>query len=211
MSEALKRLEKEMRIATVKTENRAEEEQDKMVLSGYALTFDNKTRIGDDPEYCFDEVILTGALDGTDMKKVPLKYNHDNGYLAIASTKNGSLRLRVDKKGLYFEADLIETPHNRSIYEAVKSGLVNECSFAFTIEKADWDFDTEVPLRMIQKIKRLYDVALVDLPAYDNTEVYARSFRELEDARNTVEAVKQREDDIRQRLKIKIKIGGNTQ
>ena len=71
-----------------------EGESDKMIIDGYALKFNNQTLIGTE-EYGFREVIPTGALDDTDMRKVPMKYNHTDSYLALASTKNDSLKLKT--------------------------------------------------------------------------------------------------------------------
>lgn len=187
-----------------------QDSEDKMILEGYALTFDTETLIGSE-EYGYIEKIDRNAFNETNMKKVPLKYNHERGYLAIASTKNGSLRLKVDEKGLKFEADLIDTQSNRDVYKMVQEGLLTECSFAFTVDYENggslWEeLDGDMPRRTVLKIKRLYDVALVDIPAYDNTEVYARSFEALEDARKTVEAVKHEKEALNRRMKMKIKI-----
>jgi hypothetical protein len=120
--------------------------------------------------------------------------------------------LTVDELGLKFESDLIDTQSNRDVYAMVKAGILSECSFGFTcspIDGSEWkDLDTDKPLRRIMKIDRLFDVSIVDTPAYENTEVYARSFEALEDAKKTIEVVKS-DDDIRKRIRIKIKLGGN--
>jgi len=187
-----------------------QDEDNKMVLEGYALIFNQDTLIGSE-EYGYIESIDIHALDSTDMKKVPLKYNHAGSYLAIASTKNGSLRLIPDAKGLKFEADLIDTQSNRDVFKMVQEGLLSECSFAFTIDYEDggskWEsLDGDMPRRTILKIKRLYDVALVDIPAYENTEVFARSLEALEDVLKTVEAEKRTKSDLHRRMIMKIKL-----
>lgn len=201
--------EKERRYAS-EIEIRKDDEEKKMIISGYALKFDNETLIGNEI-YGYREVIKKGALDKTDMKKVPLKYNHDGGYLALASTKNDSLKLKVDDTGLKFDAELINTQANRDVYKMIESGLLSECSFAFTVDLRKgsvWNNSEKTPLREILKIDRLYDVALVDIPAYDNTTVYARSFELLENNLKAVEAELENERVIRSRINIKIKLGG---
>lgn len=201
--------EKERRYAS-EIEIRKDDEEKKMIISGYALKFNNETLIGNEV-YGYREVIKKGALDLTDMKKVPLKYNHDGGYLALASTKNDSLKLEVDDTGLKFDAELINTQANRDVYKMIESGLLSECSFAFTVDLRKgsvWDNSEKTPLREILKIDRLYDVALVDIPAYDNTTVYARSFELLENNLKAVEAELENERVIRSRINIKIKLGG---
>lgn len=184
-------------------------DDNKMILEGYALKFDNQTLIGS-VEYGFREVICKGALDKTDMKKVPLKYNHEGSYLALASTKNGSLVLTVDDIGLKFEATLINTQSNRDVYEMVKAGLLSECSFAFTLGEngCEWDFTQDIPLRKIKNINRLFDVALVDIPAYENTTVGARTFELFENELKAVEAEKKRKQNLRLQMEMKIKLGG---
>lgn len=185
-------------------------DENEMILEGYALKFNNQTLIGS-PDYGFREVIVPGALDKTDMKKVPLKYNHSGSYLALASTKNDSLKLEVDPIGLKFEAKLINTQSNRDVYEMVKSGLLSECSFAFTLtnDGSEWDWSQDIPLRKIKNIDRLYDIALVDIPAYENTTVGARSFELFENEKKAVEAEKKQKHDLKLQMEMKIKLGGS--
>jgi len=200
---------KETRIAT-DISFRKDEENDKMFLEGYFLKFNQETLIGND-KYGFRETILPDALASADMRKVPLKYNHNDGYLALASTKNGSLKLEVDEIGLRGTAELLDIQTHRDIYKMVNSGLLSECSFAFTLnskEGSEWDFDQDVPLRTIKKIDRLYDVSIVDLGAYPDTEIFARSFEKLEDIRKTVEAEKANKEAMVRRINMKIKLGG---
>ena len=198
---------KEIRMA-FPVEMRSESETE-MILEGYPIKFNNETMIGTE-EYGFRETIASNAFDTTDMKKVPLKYNHTDGYLALASTKNGSLELNVDAVGLHMKAKLLDIGAHRDVFAMVKSGLLSECSFAFTIDSKDgseWlDLDQKVPLRVIKKVNRLFDVSLVDIPAYENTEVYARSFELLEDARKPVEAAKREHEDLIRRMNMKLKI-----
>jgi len=202
-----KRVEKERRYA-LNVEFRNEDE--KMRLVGYAAKFNNETLIGD-KSWGFREVIMPTAFDNCDMRKVPLKYNHDDGYLALASTKNGSLKLEVDEIGLRFEAELLDIQNHKDIYKMVESGLLSECSFAFTIDLenngSEWvDLEEDIPLRKIHRISRLFDISLVDIPAYENTEVYARSFEVLEDIQKAVEAERAKHEDLIRRMNMKIKL-----
>jgi hypothetical protein len=204
--------QKEIRMAA-QVEFREDQETKRMILEAYFLKFNQQTLIGS-KEYGFREQILPDALKDTDMKKVPLKYNHQDGYLALASTKNGSLKLTVDKIGLRGEAELLDIQSHKDIYEMVRSGLITECSFAFTIPMdgtgSEWNFDEEgvPPLRTIKKIDRLFDVSIVDLPAYENTEVYARSFEKFEDTRKALEEARAKNEESVRRINMKIKLGG---
>lgn len=161
---------REIRLADVKFE----ETEGKMILEGYAIVFEQETLIGD-TKSGFKEVIDTKALTDTLMKDVPMKYNHMDNILILARTKNGSLALSVDNVGLKVHAELIDTTTNADIYKMVRAGLLDKMSFAFVVSKQSWDRSGDVPIRRILGIERLYDVSVVDLPAYDGTSIYSRS------------------------------------
>lgn len=148
--------------------------ESKMVLEGYAIVFDEETMIGDE-ERGFRETIDRQALSKTMMDDVTLKYNHMDSFLILARTKNDSLKLVVDDKGLKIQAELLDTTTNNDVYKMVKAGLLDKMSFAFTVGKQSWDRSKKVPLRKIESIDRLFDVSIVDLPAYGGTSVYSRS------------------------------------
>lgn len=189
----------------------ADGEEGRMVLEGYAIVFGQETLIGDGKRG-FREVILPGALEGADMTDVPLRYNHADSFLTMAGTKNGSLKLIPDEKGLRIVAELLDTQANRDVYKMVRSGLLDKMSFAFTVKAQEWDRGGEMPLRKIASIERLYDVSIVDLPAYEGTSVYSRS---LELAERELKALDEEEDQrkwaaiVRRRIDLKLKTGGN--
>lgn len=143
---------------------RAEENDNQMKIKGYAVVFNS-------PEtYDYTEVIDPRALDNADMSDVVLRYNHNDTFMVLARTRNKSLDLKVDEKGLYIDARLQDdiTEH-RNIYNAIKSGLIDKQSFAFTVDEDIYDYDTDT--RTITKIGKLYDVSVVDQPFYNATDV----------------------------------------
>lgn len=151
-----------------------ENEENKMILEGYAIVFGEETQIGDD-DWGFREMIAPNALNGANMKDVPLKYNHSDAVPILARTRNGSLTLIVDDKGLKVHAELLDTSDARDMYKRIKSGLLDKMSFAFTVKKQTWvDEVGKLPLRKIDEIDRLFDVSIVDLPAYEGTNIGAR-------------------------------------
>lgn len=156
---------KEVRLLDV--ELRTPEEDDKMVVEGYAITFNSPATHG------YTEIISDKALDNTDMSDVPLKYNHEDSHLIMARTRNKSLELKKDDKGLFIRAELIDTQSNKDIYKSIKAGLIDKMSFAFTTRGDEYDYDTDT--RTITDIDKLYDVSVVDMPFYDSTSVYARN------------------------------------
>jgi HK97 family phage prohead protease len=194
---------KETRLADVTLH----EEDDKMILEGYALVFNNETLIGDE-EYGFLEEIDSRALSDTKMKDVPMKYNHMDSFLIIARTKNQSLSLTVDSIGLKVRAELLDTNTNQDIYKMVRSGLLDKMSFAFTVDEQVWNREGRIPKRTITKIERLYDVSVVDTPAYDATSIYARSLESMELELKAMDLAEQQQKSniIKKRIKIKTQI-----
>ena len=178
--------------------------EDKMTIEGYAIVFDKPAthKIGN---RSFKEVIKKGALDDTDMKDVPLRYNHNDNVMIMARTRNKSLRLIVDEKGLKVEADLIDTQSNRDLYKAIKEGLIDKMSFAFRVADGGdkWTFGENETFREVTNIAKLYDVSVVDTPFYDSTSIYARSLELLESEERRLDSLNELEV-----LKLKIKIKG---
>ena len=199
-------MEKETRFSSIET--RSDDENKKMIVEGYAIVFDEETLIGDE-ERGFIEVIDKGALASTNMKDVPFKYNHNDVTLILARTRNGSLSLEVDEKGLKIRAELIDTTSNVDIYKSIVAGLLDKMSFAFTVKSQSWDRSGKIPKRTITAIDRLFDVSVVDLPAYDQTSIQA-SARSLELVETELKAVDdaenlERRKVIAKRIKIKTK------
>ena len=165
----MKEMNKETRILPVELRT-PDNEENKMIIEGYAVTFNSPATHG------YTEIIDEKALDNTDMSDVPLKYNHEDSHLIMARTRNHSLELKKDEKGLFFHAELLDTQSNKDIYKSVKAGLIDKCSFAFTVRGDEYDYETDT--RRITDIERLYDVSVVDIPFYDSTSVYARNENE---------------------------------
>lgn len=154
---------------------------DEMKIEGYAVVYDEPAThtFG---EYTFTEVIKRGALDNTDLSDVVLRYNHNDTWCIMARTKNNSLQLIKEEKGLKIQANLIDTQSNKDIYKAIQSGLIDKMSFSFAVaEKGDsWSTTKNKTYREIINIEKLNDVSVVDTPFYDTTTVYARSIEKLE-------------------------------
>lgn len=150
------------------------EENDAKVLEGYAVVFDKPTVLYEYEGVEYKEIIAKEAFDKADLKDVCLKYNHGDNFGILARTRNGSLQITVDDYGLKFRATLLNTPSANEIYECVKNGLIDKCSFAFRCEEDAYNQETHT--RTILKIKRVYDLSVVDIPAYDDTNVEARSY-----------------------------------
>lgn len=172
---------KEVRLAEVRALEDTEKQE--MIVEGYAVVFNQITDLG----WC-KEIIDRNAFNGADMKDCVLKYNHEDSFLILARTRNKSLELTIDDHGLKIRAKLIDTTQNKDIYKMIKEGLLDKMSFAFTVAERKWDYETDT--RTVLRISKLFDVSVVDVPAYDNTEIYARSKEEYKKEKREYEELK---------------------
>lgn len=175
--------DKEIRVANIndfKVELRTDPTTDsnRMIIEGYAAVFDSETLIGSE-DWGFFESIDKHAFDGANMKDVPLKYNHSDAVPILARTRNKSLKLSVDEKGLFIHAELLDTQDSVDMYKRIKAGLIDKMSFAFTVKDEEIK-NAKTPHRKILKFDRIFDVSVVDVPAYDDTSIYARSLEKAE-------------------------------
>ena len=156
---------------------------DRMMIEGYAVLFDEPQtyQFGDTT---YTEIIRKGALDNADMKRVVLRYNHNDTVMALARVKNGSLQLNIDDKGLLVRAELLDTQSNRDLYKSIRNGLIDEMSFAFSVapDGDTWTYENDysVVTREINAIETLYDVSVVDTGFYEKTSVYARTIDKVD-------------------------------
>lgn len=177
-------------------------DENKMIIEGYAIKYD-QAATHEYGSHKFTETIKRGALDNTDIKDVPLRYNHNDTFCIMARTRNNSLQLIKDDIGLKIRAELIDTQSNRDIYKSIQEGLIDKMSFAFTVaENGDtWTHGKDETLREVTNINKLFDVSVVDTPFYDTTSVYARSFELLENNLKQLDSL----DLQKRKLEIKYK------
>ena len=186
------KLQKELRLATENlTVRNDEQDTAKMIIEGYPIVFDAETYI----DLGFDgwfEKVDRNAFANTDMSDVALKYNHNDNKFLLARTRNESLKLTIDEHGVFMHAELLDTPESVTVYKQVKSGLLTEGSFAFTVTDDVEEMKDGQLHRTIKGIGKLFDVAICPNGAYgDLTEIYARSYDLLESKKNNkAEALK---------------------
>ena len=158
-------------------------EDEGMIAEGYAAVFDTITNLG-----WMNEVIDRHAFDNADMSDIVMKYNHEDSVLPMARTRGGSLQFNVDDHGLKIRAKLPDTSVNRDIYTLIREGVLSKMSFAFTVKSEEYDYDTDT--RKILEFDKIFDVSVVDVPAYESTEIYARSKEQYEEEKRKYEEKK---------------------
>jgi len=149
-----------------------EGEENSYIVTGYASTFDEYVLFRDG-ETEYKEKIDPHAFDEADMSDVIFLYNHSG--MVYARMKNETLKCKVDEHGLFTEADLRSTEASREIYDSIRSGLIDQMSFAFTVREDSYDQKSHT--RTILKIDKVYDVSAVSIPANPGTDISAKSAR----------------------------------
>lgn len=166
-------------------------------VEGYASTFDDPYVLWEDPwdNTKYMEVISPDAFADTDMSDVIMQFDHSGDVLARQS--NGTLIVEPDKHGLFIAADLSKSAAARERYEEIDNGLVTRMSWAFTVGASEYDRDTHTTT--ITRVKKIYDVSAVSLPADPNTEISARNLLNGVIEESHVEHVRRRNALIRAR------------
>ena len=157
--------------------NATENEEHGHFLEGRPIVYDSRTDLGD-----FDEVIDLGALNETDLRDVRFLVNHDTNQIPLARSRrnneNSTMQLAPDDHGMKIRVDL-DTENNAAaaaLYSSVMRGDISGMSFAFTVDDEAWDdLESAHPVRHIRKIGKVFEVSAVTWPAYEQTELEARS------------------------------------
>ena len=196
-------------------EVRAEENERGKTITGRPIVYNSRTDLG-----LFDEIIEPGALNRTDLTDVRFLVNHDISRIPLARSRrnngNSTMQLTVDNAGMGIRV-ILDTENNseaRALYSAVERGDISGMSFMFGIRGEEWEeLDSDHPTRKITDISTVVEVSAVTFPAYESTEINARSKEALENARSALEKARQQnvksvDTDELQLLKEKTKILG---
>lgn len=192
-------MKKDLEKRSFSFEVRAEETEEGSIITGRPIVYNSRTDLG-----WYDEVIEIGALDGTDLTDVRFLVNHDLSRIPLARSRrnngNSTMQLSVDQDGMSIRVKL-DTENNaeaKALYSAVQRQDISGMSFMFSVSDEEWeDLDSEHPTRHIRSISSVVEVSAVTFPAYDSTEIQARSKEALENARSAVETARQqREQEV---------------
>ena len=170
------------------------------IVEGYASTFLPYLLFEQDGKQYFER-IERNAYDKADMSDVLFLYNHEGQ--VMARQKNGSLQLSIDDGGLHVVADLSGSARAREMAEEIRSGLIDQMSFAFTVGKdhIERDKDKGIVTRVIESMRKLYDVSAVSMPANPTTSISARSWVDGVIAEDEAERLRQEAEEQEKREK----------
>lgn len=175
-------------------EVRAQTGEHGTIITGRPIVYNSKTNLG-----FYDEVIESGALDSTNLNDVRFLINHDTSRIPLARSRrnNGksTMQFTVDPMGLNLDWVMLDVENNseaRALYSAVERGDISGMSFMFSVDDEEWEnLESDHPTRHIRKIGSVVEVSAVTFPAYESTEIQARSKAALDNARSALENARQ--------------------
>lgn len=159
------------RMRTVGTEFKTRDDGEAPAIEGYFSVFNSNYEIAPG----MSESIAPGAFTNSLANDVRALTNHDTT-LVLGRTKNHTLELREDTHGLWGHIDINPNDADAmNLYERVKRGDVDQCSFGFDIRSEDTDIREDGSVHWTIKDVELYEVSCCTFPAYEETNISARS------------------------------------
>ena len=167
---------KENQIRCLASEFKTREDGEAPIIEGYFAVFNTIYDMG----YGMSESIAPGAFTKSMGNDVRALINHDST-LVLGRTKAHTLELREDSHGLWGKITI--NPNDRdamNLYERVKRGDVDQCSFGFNIVSEETDFRDDGTIHWTITEADLHEVTVCTFPAYEETAVSARK-RDLDE------------------------------
>jgi len=158
-------------------------------IEGVPIVFNQKTDMGD-----YDEIIAPGALDHCNLRDVRFLVNHNFDMVPLARSRrnndNSTMQMKIEEDGMHIRVNL-DTENNseaKNLYSAIQRGDVSGMSFCFIVNGDKWDgLEGDHPTRTITSMEQVLEVSAVTFPAYEQTEIHARSRNALEEQRAALE------------------------
>ncbi|MBL1226599.1 HK97 family phage prohead protease [Enterococcus sp. BWR-S5] len=185
---------KQYRSISTDIQTRSEETSEEKRIAAYFAIFNKETELWPG---AFEEVAPTAFGNIGDVRGL---FNHDTGKV-LGRTKSNTLTLQVDEKGLYGEIIVNENDSEAvNLYERVKRGDIDQCSFGFEIVKEHEEWREDGSVKWTIEEVELFEVSIVAFPAYQDTIAEARQqqFKKISESRMAAK---------KQQLKERIKNG----
>ena len=183
-------------VRSIPSEFSTREDGDSHIIEGYFAVFNSNYEIAPG----MSESIAPGAFSNTLSNDVRALINHDTT-LVLGRTKANTLQLRETERGLWGRIDI--NPNDvdaMNLYQRVKRGDVDQCSFGFNIRSQDTDIRDDGSVHWTIKDVELFEVSCCTFPAYEETNIAARA-AERDD-------IKKRESEAwRERMKVRLHNG----
>lgn len=177
-------------------QTRAEDNGD-LYVSGYFSVFNSNYELWPGAT----ESIAPGAFDESISGDVRALYNH-NDDIVLGRTSAGTLKLEQDSRGLFGEIKINQKDSDAmNAYERIARGDITGCSFGFDIEEEEFRENPDGSVHWtITKVNPLYEVSPCVFPAYEATNIAARSSQHAE-------IEKRKADGWREKMRARLKNG----
>lgn len=193
---------REYRDCTITIQDGASD-QGAFLVRGYAFKWAPYPLYEDERGNVVYEEFKREAFEETDMSDIIMQLNHQG--TVMARLRNNTLRLTLDDVGGFIEADLSKSQDARNLFESIDNGLIDRMSWGFI--PGDYHFDRGTNTIVHTRVKKIFDVSAVSMPANDTTEI--NSVREYADGEISRFAQELREQEEKKKVTLtKLKIGG---
>lgn len=174
-------MERRFTTTHIQSRNDNPETADIPKIEGHAVVFDATADLG-----AFTETIDRKAFEGVMGDDVRMLFNHDANFpLARSKNGEGTLEMRVDDVGVFFSFPVGSQQYAKDLHESIQRGDVDQASFAFTVDADEWSEREDGTIhRHITRIGSLVDLSVVTFPAYEATQVAARSLPQVPDLKS---------------------------
>ena len=170
-------------VRSVASEFQTREDGDKLSIEGYFAVFNSNYEIAPG----LSESIAPGAFTNSLSNDVRALINHDTT-LVLGRTKANTLQLKEDSRGLWGHIDINPNDSDAmNLYERVKRGDVDQCSFGFDIRSEDTDIKENGDIHWTIRDVELFEVSCCTFPAYEETSISAREKQRDEIKKRTME------------------------
>ena len=162
-------------------------EEENPVIEGYFAVFNSNYEIAPG----MSESIAPGAFDSSIANDVRALINHDTT-LVLGRVKARTLELRVDEHGLWGKISINPKDADAmNLYERVKRGDVDQCSFGFDIKDEETEFLSDGSIHWTIRDIELYEVSACTFPAYEETNISAREKQKEIELKRSLDAWKE--------------------
>lgn len=185
----------ERQIRSVQTEFSTREEGDTPIIEGYFSVFGDLYNIAPGMSESVAQGAFARSLEGGDIRALA---NHDTT-LVLGRTKAHTLELSEDSRGLYGKIHINPKDVDAmNLYQRVKRGDVSQCSFGFNVRDEEFTISDNGDVHWTLKDIDLFEVSVCTFPAYEETNVEARTSQRNEIRKREMDAWKAR---MKERLK----------
>ena len=164
------------------SEFKTREDSGELYIEGYFAVFNSVYEIFEGAI----ETVAPGAFSKTLGEDIRALINHETR-LVLGRNKAGTLELKEDSRGLWGKIRINPKDVDAmNLYERVKRGDVDQCSFGFDIISEETEFREDGSVQWTIREVKLYEVSVCTFPAYEDTSVSARKkdFEEINKRKN---------------------------